>query len=126
MNNCTLIGRFVADPVIRDVGKTKLVTFSLAIEEYRKDKDGNKKKRVFVESQGKLVLEAKTQESVRVQKHQEAIRLSVAEFAGAPSLPSETSDQHAATLARYSFLTSPIVPLGLLTEELEMFREKEK
>ena len=46
MNNCTLIGRFVADPVIRDVGKTKLVTFSLAIEEYRKDKDGNKKKRV--------------------------------------------------------------------------------
>ena len=46
MNNCTLIGRFVADPVIRDVGKTKLVTFSLAIEGYRKDKEGNKKKRV--------------------------------------------------------------------------------
>ena len=46
MNNCTLIGRLVADPTIRDVGKTKLVTFSLAIEEYRRDKDGNKKKRV--------------------------------------------------------------------------------
>jgi len=46
MNNCTLIGRFVADPYIKDIGKTKLVTFSLAVEEYRKDKEGNKKKRV--------------------------------------------------------------------------------
>tara|TARA_R110000744_G_scaffold3161_2_gene12274 strand:+ start:5870 stop:6199 length:330 start_codon:yes stop_codon:yes gene_type:complete len=46
MNNCTLIGRFVTDPDIKNVGKTKLVTFSLAVEEYRKDKEGNKKKRV--------------------------------------------------------------------------------
>ena len=35
-----------ADPEIRDVGNTQLVTFSLAVEEYRRDKEGNKKKRV--------------------------------------------------------------------------------
>ena len=46
MNICTFIGRLVSDPVIKDVGSTQLVTFSLAIEEYRKDKDGTKKKRV--------------------------------------------------------------------------------
>ena len=34
MNICTFIGRLVSDPVIKDVGSTQLVTFSLAIEEY--------------------------------------------------------------------------------------------
>ena len=46
MNNCNFVGRLAADPEIRDVGSTKLATFSLAVEEYRKDKEGNKKKRV--------------------------------------------------------------------------------
>ena len=46
MNNCTFVGRLTADPVIKDVGSTKLATFSLAIEEHRKDKKGNKVKRV--------------------------------------------------------------------------------
>jgi|TARA_R110001599_G_scaffold45260_1_gene133962 single-strand DNA-binding protein len=46
MNNCNFVGRFTADPEIRDVGNTQLVTFFLAVEEYRRDKEGNKKKRV--------------------------------------------------------------------------------
>jgi single stranded DNA-binding protein len=46
MNNCTFVGRLTADPIIKDVGTTKLATFSLAIEEHRKDKNGNKVKRV--------------------------------------------------------------------------------
>lgn len=46
MNNCTFVGRLSSDPEIRDVGNTSLATFSLAIEEYRRDKDGTKKKRV--------------------------------------------------------------------------------
>jgi len=36
MNNCNFVGRFTADPEIRDVGSTQLVTFFLAVEEYRK------------------------------------------------------------------------------------------
>ena len=46
MNNCAFVGRLSSDPEIRDVGNTKLTTFSLAVEEYRRDKDGTKKKRV--------------------------------------------------------------------------------
>ncbi len=46
MNNCNFVGRLTADPVIKDVGSTQLATFSLAIEKHRKDKNGNKIKRV--------------------------------------------------------------------------------
>jgi len=46
MNNCNFVGRLTSDPTIKDVGSTKLATFSLAIEEHRKDKNGNKVKRV--------------------------------------------------------------------------------
>ena len=46
MNNCTFIGRLASDPTLKDVGNTQLVTFALAIEEYRRDREGVKKKRV--------------------------------------------------------------------------------
>ena len=46
MNNCHFVGRLASDPTIKDVGNTKLATFVLALEEHRKDKEGNKKKRV--------------------------------------------------------------------------------
>jgi single-strand DNA-binding protein len=34
------IGRFVADPVLRDAGGTSVCDFTLAFNEYRKSKDG--------------------------------------------------------------------------------------
>jgi single-strand DNA-binding protein len=37
------VGRFVADPVLRDVNETKVCTFSLAINEYRRV-NGERKK----------------------------------------------------------------------------------
>ena len=46
MNNCHFVGRLASDPTIKAVGNTKLATFVLALEEHRKDKEGNKKKRV--------------------------------------------------------------------------------
>ena len=46
MNSCTFVGRLVADPKLKEVNNTHLVSFTLAIEEHRKDKDGTKKKRV--------------------------------------------------------------------------------
>ena len=46
MNRCTFVGRLVADPKLKEVNNTHLVSFTLAIEEHRKDKDGTKKKRV--------------------------------------------------------------------------------
>jgi single-strand DNA-binding protein len=46
MNSANFVGRLVADPALKDVNGTPLVNFTLAVEEYRKDKDGQKKKRV--------------------------------------------------------------------------------
>ena len=57
----------------------------------------------------------------------EAIRLSVAEFAGAPSLPYEPCEsfgQHMVTLARYPFRTSLGSLLGLLIEEVKTSHEE--
>tara|TARA_A100001201_G_scaffold143746_1_gene147170 strand:- start:7179 stop:7517 length:339 start_codon:yes stop_codon:yes gene_type:complete len=46
MNNCNFVGRIASDIALKDVGSTKLAIFSIAVEEHRKDKEGNKKKRV--------------------------------------------------------------------------------
>ena len=40
MNNCAFVGRLASDPVIKEVNSTHLVNFTLAIEEHRRDKDG--------------------------------------------------------------------------------------
>jgi single-strand DNA-binding protein len=45
MNECVFVGRLTDDPKIKDIGETKLTTFSLGIEETRKDKDGQTKRR---------------------------------------------------------------------------------
>tara|TARA_R100000808_G_scaffold5713_1_gene17219 strand:+ start:49912 stop:50304 length:393 start_codon:yes stop_codon:yes gene_type:complete len=46
MNNCNFIGRLVADPELNDVNDTSVVRFTLAINEYRKSRDGEKNKNV--------------------------------------------------------------------------------
>ena len=46
MNNCHFIGRLVADPELNDVNETSVVRFTLAINEYRKSRDGEKSKKV--------------------------------------------------------------------------------
>ena len=46
MNSCNFIGRFVADPELNDVNDTSVVRFTLAINEYRKSRDGEKNKNV--------------------------------------------------------------------------------
>ena len=40
MNSCHFIGRLVADPELNDVNETSVVRFTLAINEYRKSRDG--------------------------------------------------------------------------------------
>ena len=45
MNNCTFVGRLVSNPLIKKVNETSMVEFCLAINDYRKTKDGNKNKR---------------------------------------------------------------------------------
>ena len=42
MNNCTFIGRLVSDPELIEVNDTNVVRFTLAINEYRRQKDGTK------------------------------------------------------------------------------------
>ena len=46
MNSCHFIGRLVSDPELTDVNETSVVRFTLAINEYRKSKDGEKSKKV--------------------------------------------------------------------------------
>ena len=45
MNNCTFIGRLVSDPELIEVNDTNVVRFTLAINEYRRQKDGTKKRK---------------------------------------------------------------------------------
>ena len=45
-NYCRFIGRLVKDPQLIQLENTELVTFTLAINEYRKEKGGDKKKTV--------------------------------------------------------------------------------
>tara|TARA_Y100000310_G_C20337776_1_gene648335 strand:+ start:277 stop:726 length:450 start_codon:yes stop_codon:yes gene_type:complete len=43
-NYCRFIGRLVKDPKLVELENTNLVTFTLAVTEYRREKDGEKKK----------------------------------------------------------------------------------
>ena len=45
MNECIFVGKLTEDPKIKDIGETKLTTFSLGVEEIRKDKGGQNRKR---------------------------------------------------------------------------------
>jgi single stranded DNA-binding protein len=46
MNNCCFVGKLAVDPELREINNTYVVNFSLAVEDYRKDKDGEKHRRV--------------------------------------------------------------------------------
>ena len=46
MNKCHFVGKLVDDPVLYPKDRTSLVRFTLAIEEYRKDRTGQKIRRV--------------------------------------------------------------------------------
>lgn len=42
MNSCIFVGKLIADPKLIEVRDTHVVHFSLAIEDYRRDKSGEK------------------------------------------------------------------------------------
>jgi single-strand DNA-binding protein len=46
MNCCHFVGKLAADPDLREVNGTHVVNFSLAVEDYRKDKNGEKHRQV--------------------------------------------------------------------------------
>jgi len=46
MNKCHFVGKLADDPVLYPKDRTKLIVFTLAVEEYRKDKSGQKIRRV--------------------------------------------------------------------------------
>lgn len=46
MNNCCFIGKLVSNPELKETNNTYVVNFSLAIEDYRKDKEGGTHRRV--------------------------------------------------------------------------------
>ena len=45
MNKCNFLGKFVEKPIIEKYDNTFFTRFALEVEEYRKDRDGNRKKR---------------------------------------------------------------------------------
>ena len=46
MNVCIFVGKLVAKPELTTTNNSHVVNFTLAVEEYRKDKDGTKHRRV--------------------------------------------------------------------------------
>jgi single stranded DNA-binding protein len=46
MNNCCFVGKLAGDPELREINNTYVVNFCLAVEDYRKDKDGEKHRRI--------------------------------------------------------------------------------
>ena len=46
MNCCHFVGKLAADPDLREINGTHVVNFSLAVEDYRKDKNGEKHRQV--------------------------------------------------------------------------------
>ena len=46
MNNCSFVGRMAQTPELISVNSTHVVKFTLAVEDYRRAKDGKKTKRV--------------------------------------------------------------------------------
>tara|TARA_R110002020_G_scaffold301752_2_gene517169 strand:- start:10599 stop:10910 length:312 start_codon:yes stop_codon:yes gene_type:complete len=45
MNRCHFLGKLIDDPFLTSSYSTDLVNFTLEVEEYRRDKEGNKKRR---------------------------------------------------------------------------------
>ena len=46
MNRCHFLGKLIGDPILTTPhGRTDLVNFTLEVEEYRRDKEGGKKRR---------------------------------------------------------------------------------
>ena len=46
MNRCHFLGKLISDPILTTpYGRTDLVNFTLEVEEYRRDKEGVKKRR---------------------------------------------------------------------------------
>lgn len=46
MNCCHFVGKLAVDPELKEINGTYVVNFVLAVEDYRKDKDGMKHRRV--------------------------------------------------------------------------------
>lgn len=46
MNGCHFLGKLTGDPVLKKSYNSFFVNFTLEIEEYRRDKDGVKKRRI--------------------------------------------------------------------------------
>ena len=46
MNSCSFVGRLVKDPYLVKVENTHVVKFTLAVNEYRRSRDGSKTKQV--------------------------------------------------------------------------------
>ena len=47
MNNCCFVGKLANEPELREVNSTFVVNFCLAVEDYRKDKNGEKHRQVI-------------------------------------------------------------------------------
>ena len=45
MNRCHFLGKILEKPNIEDINNTQVTRFLLEVEEYRKDRDGSKKRR---------------------------------------------------------------------------------
>jgi single-stranded DNA-binding protein len=45
MNRCHFLGRLIEHPTLTSSQSTDLVNFTLEVEEYRRDREGNKKRR---------------------------------------------------------------------------------
>lgn len=46
MNSCFFVGKLANDPELKEINQTYVTNFTLAVEDYRKDKDGEKHRRV--------------------------------------------------------------------------------
>lgn len=48
MNKCHFLGKLISNPELSSYHSADLVNFALEVEEYRKDKSGNKKRRTDI------------------------------------------------------------------------------
>ena len=48
MNKCFFLGKIIGDPILTNPYGSDLVNFTLEVEEYRRDKEGNKKRRTDI------------------------------------------------------------------------------
>ena len=64
MNKCHFLGKLISSPELTNYHSADLVNFSLEVEEYRKDKSGNKKRRTDI-----LDFEAWDSAALAIQKY---------------------------------------------------------